>query len=66
MELYYFAPSPPCRSVLLFMHSLSLDPVLKEVDISKGDNLKPEFVKVALFLRKSLQNKPYVNLACHS
>ncbi|KAL0275072.1 UNVERIFIED_CONTAM: hypothetical protein PYX00_003052 [Menopon gallinae] len=46
MELYYFSPSPPCRSVMLFMHALSLDPILKEVDISKGDNLKPEFVKL--------------------
>lgn len=44
--LYYVAPSPPCRAVLLLSRMLDLRLELREIDLQKSEQLRPEFVKV--------------------
>lgn len=46
IEFYAHIMSPPCRTVLLAAKALNVELTFKEIDMSKGDNLKPEFVKV--------------------
>lgn len=44
--LYYVSPSPPCRAVLLLSRMLDLRMELREIDLLKSEQLRPEFVKV--------------------
>lgn len=44
--LYYMGMSPPCRSVRLAAKAVGLPLDLKIIDIMKGENLTPEFVKI--------------------
>lgn len=44
--LYYIPQSPPCRAVLLLARLLNLKFELHMIDVIKGDQLKPEFMKV--------------------
>lgn len=46
--LYYVAPSPPCRAVLLLLRMLDMKMELREIDLQKSEQLKPDFVKVFL------------------
>lgn len=48
MQLYYHPASPPSRAVLLLCQALNLQPELKVIDSSKGDNVTPEYLKVKL------------------
>lgn len=46
MKLYHFESSPPARSVLMTIRNLNLDVEIISVDLMKGDQMKPEFLKV--------------------
>jgi len=46
IELYYMAESPPCRAVMMLAKHLNLPLKLHKVDLSKGEHLKPEFIKL--------------------
>ncbi|XP_076057783.1 glutathione S-transferase D1-like [Oratosquilla oratoria] len=46
IDFYYAPPSPFCRSVLLTAKAIGLDMNLKLVDISNGENMKPEFIAI--------------------
>lgn len=45
--LFYYPLSAPCRAVLLLGRLLNIEFDLRLVDISKEENLQPEFVKVS-------------------
>lgn len=44
--LYYFPPSPPCRSVLLLGRMIGIDFDLRSVNVLEGEQLKPDYVQV--------------------
>jgi glutathione S-transferase len=46
MDLYTFAPSPPCRSVLLLAKRMGIEFNTKTINIMAGEHLNPEFIKV--------------------
>jgi glutathione S-transferase len=46
IDLYYFLASPPCRTVMLVAKALKIELNLKVIELSKGDNRTPEFLKV--------------------
>ncbi|XP_067672316.1 glutathione S-transferase 1-like [Haliotis asinina] len=46
VELYYFSPSGPCRSVLLTAKALSVPLELKHLHIWNKEHLSPEFTKI--------------------
>ncbi|KDR11944.1 Glutathione S-transferase D7 [Zootermopsis nevadensis] len=46
MDLYYLAPSPPCRMVLLLAKRIGIEFNLKTVNIIAGEQFKPEFIKL--------------------
>lgn len=45
-KLYYIAGSPPVRSVLMTADALGVKLDLQAIDTLKGENLKPEYIKV--------------------
>lgn len=45
-KLYLTEASPPVRSVLITAAAIGLELEKQEVDILKGENLTPEFIKV--------------------
>lgn len=46
MKLYYFPPSPNTRKVLALMHHLGLSLDLQLVDLLKGEQMKPDYLKL--------------------
>lgn len=46
IDLYYFPPSPPCRSVLMLGKALGINFNLKTVNIMNGEQMTAEFLKV--------------------
>lgn len=46
LDLYYVGGSAPCRSVLLAAKAVGVDLNLKVVDLMKGEQMTPEFLKV--------------------
>jgi glutathione S-transferase len=46
MKLYHFPISPNSRRVLAVLHHLQLDCELEVVDLSKGEQMQPEFLKL--------------------
>uniref|UniRef100_A0A1B6CSS0 Uncharacterized protein n=1 Tax=Clastoptera arizonana TaxID=38151 RepID=A0A1B6CSS0_9HEMI len=46
IDFYYLLASAPCRSVLMVAKSLGITLNLKEIDLSKGEHLTPEFIKI--------------------
>uniref|UniRef100_A0A0P4W863 GST N-terminal domain-containing protein n=2 Tax=Scylla olivacea TaxID=85551 RepID=A0A0P4W863_SCYOL len=44
IDLYYLLISPPCRAVMLTAEAVGVKLNLKELDIFKGEQMKPEFV----------------------
>lgn len=46
LDFYYTPGSSPCRSVLLAAKAVGIELNLKQLDLMKGEHLKPEFVKV--------------------
>ncbi|MFZ2452216.1 MAG: glutathione S-transferase family protein [Methylovulum miyakonense] len=46
MKLYYFPISPNSRRVIAVLHHLGLDCDLQVVDLSKGQQMTPEFLKL--------------------
>jgi len=58
IDLYQLTGSPPCRAVLLTAAAVGVDLNMKNVDLSAGEHLKPEFIKVTynkIFLMKHLR-----------
>lgn len=49
--LHYLPPSPPCRAVLLLGRLLNIEFDLRLLDVTKGEQLKPEFIEVKYFHR---------------
>lgn len=46
IDLYYMVESPPCRTVLMVANRLNIELNLKTVDLSKGEHLSPQFVRL--------------------
>ncbi|CAG2105505.1 unnamed protein product [Medioppia subpectinata] len=46
IDLYYMVESPPCRAVLMVGRLLDIDFNLKSLDLSKSEQLAPEFVAI--------------------
>nr|UJZ92577.1 glutathione S-transferase [Scaphoideus titanus] len=46
LDFYYAPGSAPCRSVLLAAKAVGVELNLKQLDLMKGEHLKPEFVKI--------------------
>jgi glutathione S-transferase len=46
LQLYYTSGSPPSRAVLQTIRVLGIDVEVKSVDLMKGENLLPEFLKL--------------------
>ncbi|XP_057341252.1 glutathione S-transferase 1-1-like [Microplitis mediator] len=46
IDLYYLPPSPPSRAVILLAKALGIHLNLKVIDVSKGEQLSPEFIKI--------------------
>lgn len=46
LKLYYYPPCPPYRAVLFAVENLKIEVQKILVDLSKGDQLKPEFLKI--------------------
>jgi len=46
ITLYYTILSPTSRSVLLVARAIGIEFELKDVDLQKGENLTPEFLKM--------------------
>lgn len=46
IDLYYFNPSPPCRSVMMMARAVGVNLNLKTINILAGENLTPEYLKV--------------------
>jgi len=44
--LYYYAFSAPCRAVIMTARSINLQLDLKKVDLMKGEQNEPEFLKI--------------------
>lgn len=53
--LYYMPVSPASRAVVLLAKAIKIDLELKEIDISRGEHLTPEYRKVRKRERESLQ-----------
>lgn len=49
ITLYYTITSPPSRGVILASKALGIELQLKNVDMSKGEHLTPEFLKVSIY-----------------
>lgn len=49
-KLYYSELSAPARSVLVTAAAIGLELEKQEVDLSKGEHLTPEFLKVNILL----------------
>ncbi|KAF6201957.1 hypothetical protein GE061_004353 [Apolygus lucorum] len=45
-DFYYFPPSPPCRLVMMAAAVLKVDMNMKTIDLMKGEQLTPEFLKI--------------------
>ena len=48
IEIYSMRISPPCRAVLMTAKQLNIDLNVKTTDLTEGENMKPEFLKVCL------------------
>lgn len=46
VSLYYTDISPPSRAILLVAEAIGLDLEKKNVDLFKGENYTPEYLKV--------------------
>lgn len=46
MDLYYLPGSAPCRSVLMTAKAVGVELNLKRLDLSSGEQMKPEFLKI--------------------
>ncbi|XP_068241715.1 glutathione S-transferase 1-like [Palaemon carinicauda] len=46
VDLYYHKISAPCRSVMLTAKAIGLTLNLKELDVLKGEQMKPEFLAI--------------------
>lgn len=46
LQLYYTSGSPPSRAVLMMIRILGLDVEVKNVDLMKGEQKSPEFLKI--------------------
>uniref|UniRef100_A0A0K8S887 Glutathione S-transferase 1 n=1 Tax=Lygus hesperus TaxID=30085 RepID=A0A0K8S887_LYGHE len=45
-DFYYFPPSPPCRLVMMAAAALKVDMNMKMIDLMKGEQLTPDFLKI--------------------
>ena len=48
IDIYYLPPSPPSRATLMLINALGLKPNIKITNISLGEHLTPEFLKVSI------------------
>lgn len=46
IELYYYPPSPPCRAVQMLAEAIAVPLNLKLVDITIGEQNRPEFARI--------------------
>ena len=48
-RLYMFHGSPPARAVLITARAIGLDLNKIEINVMKGEHLKPEYLRVSIF-----------------
>lgn len=46
VDLYYYNPSAPCRAVVMTAKVLGVELNLKTLDLMKGEQMSPEFLKI--------------------
>jgi len=46
MDFYYIPGSAPCRAVLMTAKAVGVEMNLKLIDLMKGEQMKPEFIKI--------------------
>ncbi len=46
VEVYGSPPSAPCRFVYMVCEMLGINYKIINIDLGKGDNMKPEYLKV--------------------
>ena len=46
IDLYLMKLSPPCRAVLMTTRQLNIDVNEKNLDLSEGQHMTPEYLKV--------------------
>ncbi|XP_076630708.1 glutathione S-transferase 1-1-like [Colletes latitarsis] len=46
IDFYYLPPSPPCRSVLLVAKAIGVHLNMKTVNVMKGEQMNPDFLKL--------------------
>ncbi|CAH0393338.1 unnamed protein product [Bemisia tabaci] len=51
VDIYHIGPSPPCRAVRLAAKLIGVDVNLKVIDITKGEQMTPEFLKWPLVFK---------------
>lgn len=51
IDLYYTPRSAPCRAVQMLAKTLGVELILKDVDLVRGEQLKPDYVKVSSDIR---------------
>lgn len=47
MDFYYMPLSPPCRAVQMTASALGINLNLKYLDLFKGEQMNPEFIKAS-------------------
>lgn len=63
ITLYYMPVSPASRAVVLVAKAINIDLYLREIDISRGEHMTPEYLKVSNY--NSLANSISVHLNRH-
>jgi len=48
VDLFAHPASPPCRAVLMVCKEIGVDINVKPINLSKGEHMTPEFLKVSL------------------
>lgn len=59
--LYYMPVSPPSRAVVLVAKAINIDLDLRQIDVSRGEQMTPEFLKVtnyAIEVKFSMASTP--------
>lgn len=49
IDVYYFPPSPPSRAVLLTAKIVGIELNLKSINIAKGEQMAPYYIKVLIY-----------------
>lgn len=62
ITLYYMPVSPASRAVVLVAKAIDIDLDLREIDISRGEHMTPEYLKVSNYISCSICIKMQLSL----